>query len=197
MGACIKFLTDVAMIPLWTYLNFQHILHHFLLGIRIPPSSLITTPLSIGFSIPSLTILANSSAFPGLSGNSITLVKLDLALSPINAVIPESNRLGATVTTLTPYLERSRVRGSVSDANAPFATNKRVSMFLVVCSLRSESHCTQIMQNLRLFFIVLGLHVFLALDVSFYDEDTKMEVNVRECTTHRPSTTPDQVVHQT
>lgn len=93
---------------------------YILLGILIPPSSRITTPFSIEFSMPSLTILANSSGFPGLSGNSMTRVKLALTLSLIRAVIPESKRLGAMVTTLIPYFARSLVNGRVSDANAPF-----------------------------------------------------------------------------
>ena len=45
---------------------------YILLGILIPPSSRMTTPFSIEFSMPSLTIFANSSGFPGLRGNSIT-----------------------------------------------------------------------------------------------------------------------------
>lgn len=93
---------------------------YILLGILIPPSSRITTPFSIEFSMPSLTILANSSGLPGLRGNSITLVKLALTLSLIKAVIPESKRLGAMVTTLIPCFARSLVNGRVSDANAPF-----------------------------------------------------------------------------
>ncbi len=93
---------------------------YILLGIRMPPSNRITVPFSMEFSIPSLTILANSSGFPGLRGNSMTLVRLDLTLSLMRAVIPLSNRLGAMVTTLTPYLARSRVNGSVKDARAPF-----------------------------------------------------------------------------
>ena len=55
-----------------------------------------------------------------LPGNSITLVKLALTLSDIIAVILESKRLGAMVTTLIPYRARSRVIGSVSEAIAPF-----------------------------------------------------------------------------
>jgi len=90
-----------------------------LLGILIPPSSRITTPFNIEFSIPSRTILANSSGFPGRSGNSITFVKLDLTLSPIRAVMPLSKRLGAIVTILMPYLDRSLVKGSVKEARAP------------------------------------------------------------------------------
>ena len=70
--------------------------------------------------MPSLTILANSLGFPGLRGNSMTLVKLALTLSLIKAVIPVSKRLGAIVTTLIPYFARSLVNGRVSDANAPF-----------------------------------------------------------------------------
>ena len=93
---------------------------YILLGILIPPSSRMTTPFSIEFSIPSLTTLANSSGFPGLRGNSITLVKLALTFSLIKAVIPESKRLGAMVTTLIPYFARSLVNGRVNDANAPF-----------------------------------------------------------------------------
>ena len=69
--------------------------------------------------MPSFTTRANSSGFPGRSGNSITLVKLALTLSLIRAVIPLSNKLGATVTTLTPYLARSLVKGSVRLAIAP------------------------------------------------------------------------------
>lgn len=49
----------------------------------------------------------------------MTLVRLALTLSLIIAVILESNRLGATVTTLMPYLARSLVNGSVRDAIAP------------------------------------------------------------------------------
>ena len=93
---------------------------YILLGILIPPSSRITTPFSIEFSMPSLTILANSSGFPGLRGNSMALVKVALTLSLINAVILDSKRLGAMVTVLIPYLARSLVKGRVSDANAPF-----------------------------------------------------------------------------
>ena len=55
-----------------------------------------------------------------LRGNSITLVRLARTLSDIIAVILESNKLGAIVTTLMPYLARSRVIGRVSDAIAPF-----------------------------------------------------------------------------
>ena len=72
-------------------------------GIRMPPSNLITTPLSIGFSTLSLTILENSSGLPGRRGNSMTLVRLFLTLSLISAVMPLSNKLGATVTTRIPY----------------------------------------------------------------------------------------------
>ena len=93
---------------------------YILLGILIPPSSRITTPFSIEFSMPSLTILANSSGFPGLRGNSMALVKVVLTLSLINAVMLDSKRLGAMVTVLIPYLARSLVKGRVSDANAPF-----------------------------------------------------------------------------
>lgn len=50
----------------------------------------------------------------------MTLVKLDLTLSLIDAVIPLSNRLGAIVTTRTPYLARSLVNGKVNEASAPF-----------------------------------------------------------------------------
>lgn len=85
----------------------------------MPPSSLITTPFSMLFSMPSRTILANSSGFPGRSGNSMTLVRLDLTLSLINTVIPLSNKLGAMVTTRTPYLARSLVNGNVKEARAP------------------------------------------------------------------------------
>lgn len=85
----------------------------------MPPSNLITTPFNMVFSIPSRTILANSSGFPGRSGNSITLVRLDLTLSFIKAVIPLSNKLGAIVTTRTPYLARSLVNGKVKEASAP------------------------------------------------------------------------------
>lgn len=88
-------------------------------GILMPPSNLMTTPFSIEFSMPSLTILANSVGFPGRKGHSMTLVRLALTLSLIKAVIPLSNRLGAIVTTLTPYLDRSRVNGRVKDAIAP------------------------------------------------------------------------------
>lgn len=82
-------------------------------------------PFNIEFSNPSLTILANSSGFPALSGNSITLVRLPLTLSDIIAVIPLSNELGAIVTTLIPYFARSRVKGSVSEAIAPFDADRR------------------------------------------------------------------------
>lgn len=101
-------------------LNIHSFNGYILLGILIPPSSRITTPFNIEFSMPSFTILANSSGFPGLRGNSITFVKLALTLSLIKAVIPESKRLGAIVTTLIPYFARSLVSGRVSDANAPF-----------------------------------------------------------------------------
>lgn len=63
-----------------------------------------------------------------LHGNSITLVRLARTLSDIIAVILESKRLGAIVTTLIPYRARSRVIGSVSEAIAPlealYATNR-------------------------------------------------------------------------
>lgn len=52
-------------------------------------------------------------------GNSITRVKLARTLSDITAVIRESNRLGAMVTTLIPYRARSLVIGSVRAATAP------------------------------------------------------------------------------
>ena len=93
---------------------------YILEGMRMPPSNRITVPFNIEFSTPSLTTLANSSGFPGLRGNSITLVKLALTLSLIIAVMPLSKRLGAIVTTRIPYLARSRVSGSVREANAPF-----------------------------------------------------------------------------
>ncbi len=93
---------------------------YILLGILIPPSSLMTVPFNMLFSNPSLTTLANSSGRPGLNGNSITRVRLLLTLSPISAVIPLSNKLGAIVTTRIPYLARSLVSGSVSEAIAPF-----------------------------------------------------------------------------
>ena len=58
----------------------------------------------------------------------MTLVKLARTLSDIIAVIRESNKLGAMVTTLMPYLARSLVIGKVSDATAPlealYATTK-------------------------------------------------------------------------
>ena len=50
----------------------------------------------------------------------MALVKLALTFSLIAAVIPESKRLGAMVTTLIPYFARSLVNGRVNDANAPF-----------------------------------------------------------------------------
>ena len=93
---------------------------YILEGMRMPPSNRITVPFNIEFSTPSLTTLANSSGFPGLRGNSITLVKLALTLSLIKAVMPLSKRLGAIVTTRIPYLARSRVKGSVREAKAPF-----------------------------------------------------------------------------
>ena len=93
---------------------------YILEGMRMPPSNRITVPFNIEFSTLSLTTLANSSGFPGLRGNSITLVKLALTLSLIKAVMPLSKRLGAIVTTRIPYLARSRVSGSVREANAPF-----------------------------------------------------------------------------
>lgn len=92
---------------------------YVLLGILVPPSSRITTAFSIEFSMPSLTILANSSGFPGRRGNSMTLVELALTLALIKAVMPESKRLGAIVTTLIPCFARSLVNGRVSDSNAP------------------------------------------------------------------------------
>ena len=85
----------------------------------MPPSNLMTTPFNIEFSTPSFTIFANSWGLPGLKGNSMTLVKLDRTLSLITAVISESNRLGAIVTTRIPYLATSRVNGRVRDAIAP------------------------------------------------------------------------------
>ena len=100
---------------------FTLLFHVYILeGMRMPPSNRITVPFNIEFSTPSLTTLANSSGFPGLSGNSITLVKLALTLSLIKAVMPLSKRLGAIVITRIPYLARSRVNGSVREANAPF-----------------------------------------------------------------------------
>lgn len=50
----------------------------------------------------------------------MTLVKLALTLSLIIAVILESKRLGAIVTTLIPWRARSRVIGNVSAVMAPF-----------------------------------------------------------------------------
>ena len=49
----------------------------------------------------------------------MTLVRLDLTLSLINAVIPLSKRLGAIVMIRIPYFATSRVNGSVKDASAP------------------------------------------------------------------------------
>jgi hypothetical protein len=54
-----------------------------------------------------------------IQGNSITLVKLARTLSDIIAVILESKRLGAIVTTLIPYRARSLVIGRVREAMAP------------------------------------------------------------------------------
>jgi hypothetical protein len=54
-----------------------------------------------------------------IHGNSITLVKLARTLSDIMAVILESKRLGAIVTTRIPYLARSLVIGRVREAMAP------------------------------------------------------------------------------
>lgn len=88
-------------------------------GILIPPSNRITVPFSIEFDIASLTTLANSSGFPALAGNSTTFIRLARTLSLIRAVIPLSNRLGAIVTTRTPYRARSRVKGKVRLAMAP------------------------------------------------------------------------------
>jgi len=50
----------------------------------------------------------------------MTFVKLARTLSDIIAVILESKRLGAIVTTLIPYRARSRVIGKVREAMAPF-----------------------------------------------------------------------------
>jgi len=66
-----------------------------------------------------------------IHGNSITLVKLARTLSLIIAVIRESKRLGATVTTLIPYRARSRVRGRVSDAMAPLDAEYATASHLV------------------------------------------------------------------
>lgn len=55
-----------------------------------------------------------------LRGNSITLVKLARTLSLIIAVILESKRLGAMVTTRMPCFATSRVKGRVKEAIAPF-----------------------------------------------------------------------------
>lgn len=117
----IFFLATLSGDHCWSFNKWLPVIWAFYIfdDIRIPPSNLITTPFSIEFSTPSLTILANSSGFPGRGGNSITLVRLDLTLSLIKAVIPLSNRLGATVTTRIPYLETSRVNGSVREAIAP------------------------------------------------------------------------------
>jgi hypothetical protein len=52
-------------------------------------------------------------------GNSITLVSEARTLSDIMAVILESNRDGAIVTTRIPCRARSRVRGRVSERIAP------------------------------------------------------------------------------
>jgi hypothetical protein len=93
--------------------------YYNLLGILIAPSNRNTVPFSIEFSTLCLTILANSSGFPGRTGNSITLSKLFRAFSGNRLVILLSNRLGAMVTTRTPYRARSRASGSVSDAIAP------------------------------------------------------------------------------
>lgn len=72
------------------------------------------------FLMPSPTILTNSPGFPGLGGNSMTLVKLALILILVKASIPESKRLAAMVMNLAPCFARLLVNGKVSDANASF-----------------------------------------------------------------------------
>jgi len=49
----------------------------------------------------------------------MTLFKLARTLSDIIAVMFESNRLGAIVTTRMPFLARSRVMGKVRETRAP------------------------------------------------------------------------------
>lgn len=92
---------------------------YILLGILMAPSNRSTVPFNIEFSMLCLTNAANSSGFPARTGNSITLSKLFRAFSLSFAVIALSNRLGAIVTALIPYLARSRDKGSVRDAMAP------------------------------------------------------------------------------
>jgi len=53
-------------------------------------------------------------------GNSITRVKEARTLSDIIAVIRESKREGASVTTRIPWRARSRVNGRVRERMAPF-----------------------------------------------------------------------------
>lgn len=78
-----------------------------------------------------------------LRGNSITLVKLARTLSLIIAVIRESKRLGAIVTTLIPCLATSRVRGRVSDAIAPFEALYATIPFLLAYLTHSQPKPSQ------------------------------------------------------
>ena len=108
-----SFATHKSVVEIW------NVYCYILEGILIPPSNRITVPFNIEFSIPSFTSRANSSGFPGLAGNSTALIKLARTLSLIKAVMPLSKRLGAMVTTLTPYRARSRVNDNVRLAMAP------------------------------------------------------------------------------
>ena len=101
-------------------IGFQDRPRQSLLGILVPPSSRITHPFSISFSMHSFANDANSSGLPALFGNSIAPSRLCLTLSLKTAVIALSKRLGAMVTTLMPWWARSRASGRVADAIAPF-----------------------------------------------------------------------------
>ena len=120
------------------------------LGIRIAPSSLMTSPFSMVFSMPCLTSSANSLAFPARFGNSMTLSKDFLAFSPIIEVIRDSKSEGAIVKTRIPYGARSRASGSVMDLTAPLLAA------YATCKLLSRQFTTGAAFRLRM------LHSYLA-----------------------------------
>ena len=85
-------------------------------------------------------------------GNSMTLFKLSRTLSLIIAVMFESNRLGAIVTTRIPFLARSRVNGKVRETIAPldaaYATN--VCYYLgLKYQKRRETHLDRVVLRMQ------------------------------------------------
>ena len=64
-----------------------------LAGILIAPSSRITVPFNMPFSIESLTVLANSCGCPALFGNSIAFSRLCFTFGDNNFVMLESNKV--------------------------------------------------------------------------------------------------------